>query len=69
MPVSTLYEDELHPRLQVREYARYLQGTYGELLEPTLPESLTSLLGRIELQNDAQDNEVEESALRPRREG
>jgi hypothetical protein len=48
MSVSTQIEDEFHPRLQVREYARFLQSAYGELLEPALPESLSALVGRIQ---------------------
>jgi hypothetical protein len=48
MPVFRLNEDELHPRVQVREYARHLQGTYGRLLEKALPESLTAVLHRLE---------------------
>jgi hypothetical protein len=53
MPVSTSIEDELHPRVQVREYARHLQSAYGGLLENALPERLTALLGGIEKQTAA----------------
>jgi hypothetical protein len=51
MPVSMLIEDELHPRVQAREYARHLQSAYGGLLENALPENFTALLGRIEAQS------------------
>jgi hypothetical protein len=57
MPVSTSIEDELHPRVQVREYARHLQSAYGSLLENALPESLTALLGGIDKKTAARAEE------------
>jgi hypothetical protein len=63
MPIFTLNEDELHPRIQVREYARHLQSAYGGLLEKALPGSLTALLGRLETQAARQaGHEGEKSA-------
>jgi hypothetical protein len=46
--VLAFKEDELHPRLQVREYARYLQDPYRELLDDGLPENLAELIRRID---------------------
>ena len=46
--VSAFREDELHPRLQVREYARYLQDPYRELLDDGVPETLAELIRRID---------------------
>jgi hypothetical protein len=63
MPVSKSIEDELHPRVQVREYARHLQNAYGNLLENALPESLTTLLNGIEKQKVGRaEQEAEERA-------
>jgi predicted secreted protein len=41
-------EDDLHPRLQVREYARYLQDPYRDLLEEELPDNLARLIRGID---------------------
>jgi hypothetical protein len=46
--VLAFKEDELHPRLQVREYARYLQDPYRELLDDGLPENLADLIRQID---------------------
>jgi hypothetical protein len=63
MPVSKSIEDELHPRVQVREYARHLQSAYGSLLENALPESLTALLSGIEKQTAGRaEQDAEERA-------
>jgi hypothetical protein len=51
--VLAFKEDELHPRLQVREYARYLQDPYRELLDDGLPENLADLIRQIDTSGSA----------------
>jgi hypothetical protein len=64
VPISPLIEDELHPRVQTREYARYLQSTYTELLDKAVPESLAALLDRIGAQSARRRGQAaEESTL------